>query len=158
MVRKGFPMTAELRLHLERVLPAAQGRVFALVSEPQLLAQWWGPNGFSVPSVEIDARVGGHYRIEMKPPDADAFFLSGEFREVEPQSCLAYTFRWEPPDLDDRETVVVLSLESFGESTLLTVDQGDFATEERRELHVQGWSESIDRLAELIANQDQSGA
>jgi hypothetical protein len=63
---------------------------------------------------------------------------------VEPGSCLAYTFRWEPPDPNDRETVVVLSLQPLDESTALTVDQGDFATEERRSLHVQGWS-GVDR-------------
>jgi uncharacterized protein YndB with AHSA1/START domain len=140
---------------MERVLPAPPGRVFVLNTQPQLLGQWWGPNGFSLPSVEVDARVGGRYRIEMQPPDGDAFFLSGEFREVEPGSRLAYTFRWEPPDPDDRETVVVLSLQPVGESTVLTVDQGDFATEERRALHVQGWSESIDRLEELIASQER---
>ena len=146
-----------LRLHLERVLLAPPGRVFALNTEPQLLARWWGPNGFSVPSVEVDARVGGRYRIEMQPSDGDAFFLSGEFREVEPGTRLAYTFRWEPPDPEDQETVVVLSLEAVDESTALTIDQGDFATDERRALHVQGWSESIDRLEELIATQDPSG-
>ena len=149
-------MAAELRLHLERVLPASPGRIFALNTEPQLLAQWWGPNGFSVPSIELDARVGGRYRIEMQPPDGDAFFLSGEYRAVEPGTRLAYTFRWEPADPDDRETVVVLSLQALGEEAALTVDQGDFATEERRDLHVQGWSESIDRLEDLIASPEQS--
>ena len=144
-----------LRLHLERVLAAPPARVFALNTEPQLLAQWWGPHGFSVPNVELDARVGGRYRIEMQPPDGDAFFLSGEYRTVEPGTRLAYTFRWEPADPDDRETVVVLSLQALGEATALTVDQGDFATEERRALHVQGWSESIDRLEELIASPEQ---
>jgi uncharacterized protein YndB with AHSA1/START domain len=141
---------------VERVLPAPPARVFALNTQPRLLAQWWGPNGFSVPSVEVDARVGGRYRIEMQPPDGDAFFLSGEYRTVEPGTRLEYTCRWEPPDPDDRETVVVLSLQALGDSTALTVDQGDFATEERRILHVQGWSESIDRLEELLASQEQA--
>jgi uncharacterized protein YndB with AHSA1/START domain len=145
-----------LRLHLERVLAAPPARVFALNTEPQLLAQWWGPNGFTIPDVEADVRVGGRYRIEMQPPDADAFFLSGEFREVEPGTRLAYTFRWEPPDPEDRETVVVLSFRALGESTALTVDQGDFATGRRLALHERGWSESIDRLEELIATQGQA--
>ena len=145
-----------LRLYLERVLPAPPGRVYALNTEPELLARWWGPNKFSVLSVEVDARVGGRYRIEMQPPEGDSFFLSGEYRTVEPGTRLAYTFRWESPDPDDRETVVVLSFEALDEeSTVLTIDQGDFATEARRSLHVQGWSESIDHLEELIARQGQ---
>jgi len=121
-------------------------------TEPELLARWWGPKGFSAPSVEVDARVGGHYRILMQPPDGAAFFLTGEFSEVDPGVRLAYTFRWEPPDADDRETMVQVTFGDLGESTALMVDQGDFATEERRALHEQGWSESIDRLEHLLAH------
>ena len=61
-------MAAELTLHLRRVLPAPPALVFRMHVEPDLLAQWWGPKGFSVPSVELDVRVGGSYRIAMRPP------------------------------------------------------------------------------------------
>lgn len=115
--------SGELTLHLERVLPAPRPFVFRMHCEPELLAQWWGPKGLSVPSVELDVRVGGGYRIAMQPPEGDRSFLSGEFREVDPATRLAYTFRWEDPDPDDRETVVVLSLRDLGEATELTVDQ-----------------------------------
>ena len=147
-------MTPELALHLDRVLPAPRELVFRMNAEPDLLAQWWGPKGFTAPSVELDVRVGGRYRIEMQPPDGDRFVLSGEFREVDHDSRLAYTFRWEPPDPDDRETVVVVSLQDRGGSTALAVDQEPFATEARRALHEQGWNESLDRLEELISRHD----
>jgi uncharacterized protein YndB with AHSA1/START domain len=150
-------MTPALRLHLERGLPAEARTVFAMNTEPELLAQWWGPEGFSVPAVEVDARVGGSYRIAMQPPAGHAFFLLGEYRAVEEPSRLAYTFRWDPPDPDDRETLVVLSFRDVDDATALTVDQGDFATEARRALHVQGWSESIDRLAALLTTQGSTG-
>jgi uncharacterized protein YndB with AHSA1/START domain len=150
-------MASELRLHLERDLPASVGEVFSMNTEPELLAQWWGPKGFSVPAVELDAQARGSYRITMQPPEGDAFFLSGEYRAVDEGSRLAYTFRWDPPDPDDRETVVVLSFQDRGESTALTIDHGDFATEERRALHVQGWSESIDRLEALLTSRGSSG-
>ena len=150
-------MEAEFVLHLERLLPAARGLVYRMHTEPKLLAQWWGPKGFSVSSIDISPRVGGEYRIEMQPPEGDAFFLSGEFRDVEPAARLAYTFRWEPPDPDDRETIVALSFHDQGESSSLTVDQGRFATVERRALHEQGWTESIDRLEELIKSRYPSG-
>jgi uncharacterized protein YndB with AHSA1/START domain len=103
-------MAAELTLHLERVLRAPRPLVFRMHAEPDLLAQWWGPKGFSAPSIELDVRVGRGYRIAMQPPDGDRFFLLGEFREVNPVTRLVYTFRWEPPDPDDRETVVAFSL------------------------------------------------
>jgi uncharacterized protein YndB with AHSA1/START domain len=146
------PASDELTLHLERVLPAARPLVFRAHAEPDLLAKWWGPAGFSASSIEADVRVGGGYRIAMQPPDGALFYLSGEFRAVDPPARLAYTFRWEDPDPDDRETVVTFSLVDRGESTELSVDQGVFATEARRALHVQGWTETLDRLQALISS------
>ena len=147
-------MAAKLALHLERVLPAPRERVFRMHADPDFLARWWGPKGFSAPSIEVDLSVGGSYRIAMQPPEGDRFFLTGEFREVDPGSRLVYTFRWEPPDPDDRETIVVVSLRDHGDSTALTIDQQPFATDARRALHEQGWNESLDRLEELISNHD----
>ena len=143
--------SAKLTLHIERVLPAPRSVVFTALTEPDELAKWWGPKGFTTPSAEVDLRVGGSYRIAMQPPSGDLFYLAGEFREVNPPTRLVYTFRWEDPDPDDRETVVTLSLVDLGESTQLIVDQGVFATEGRRALHEQGWTETLDRLQELIS-------
>jgi len=140
----------DLTLHLERILPAPRPLVFRAQTEPDLLAEWWGPAGFSAPSIELDLRVGGGYRIAMQPPDGDVFYLSGEFVEVDPPTRLAYTFRWEDPDPDDRETIVTFSLDDRGGSTQVSVDQGVFATEARRALHDQGWTESLDRLQRLV--------
>ena len=72
------------------------------------------------------------YRIEMQPPEGDAFYLTGEFREVDPPARLAYTFVWEDPDPDDVETVVELSFRDLGESTEVAFTQGPFKTEARR--------------------------
>ena len=74
----------------------------------------------------------------MQPPEGDLFHLSGELREVDPPARLAYTFRWDPPDPDDRETLVALSLEDRGGGTEVHLLQGEFATEERRALHEEG--------------------
>jgi uncharacterized protein YndB with AHSA1/START domain len=90
----------------------------------------------------------------MQPPDADAFVLFGEFREIDPHARLAYTFRYDPPDPDDRDTVVVLSLRDLGEATALTVEQGPFATQGRRALHERGWTDSLDRLEALLTSRD----
>lgn len=131
--------------------------MFGATTEPDELAKWWGPKGFTAPRVEIDLRVGGRYRITMQPPEGDLFHLSGEFREVDPPGRLAYTFRWEEPDRDDRKTVVTLSLADLGEATELIVDQGVFATEGRRSLHEQGWTETLDRLQELFSGRESAG-
>jgi uncharacterized protein YndB with AHSA1/START domain len=142
---------SELALHMTRVLPAPRPLVFRACTEPGELAKWWGPRGFTAPGIELELRVGGSYRIAMQPPDGDLFYLSGEFVEVDPPARLAYTFRWEDPDPNDRETLVTLSLGDLGESTELVFTQGAFATEGRRALHDQGWTDGLDRLHELLS-------
>jgi uncharacterized protein YndB with AHSA1/START domain len=136
-----------LSLELARLFPAPRERVFEFFANAALLAEWWGPSGFSIPSVDFVPRVGGTYRIEMQPPDGDAFELTGTFREVDIPSRLAFTFNWEPADLDDQETVVQLAFEATDDSTRVHLRQGPFKTEERRALHRDGWTESLDKLA-----------
>ena len=126
-------MTASrtLVLRLERTLPAPRATVYRALTDPWELRRWWGPQGFTAPSVELDARVGKAYRIAMQPPDGDRFHLSGEFRDVEPPARLAYTFNWTPAHPDDRETTVTLLLEDRGEETVIRLTHGEFATRER---------------------------
>ncbi len=140
-------------LELERVLPAPAPDIFAAFSDPNELEQWWGPEGFTIPSLEFQPRVGESYRIEMQPPEGDPFYLTGEFREVDPPDRLAYTFAWEDPDPDDVETVVVLSFRELGESAEVGLTQGPFKTEARRALHRDGWTDSFDKLERLISAQ-----
>src|SRR4051812_48299009 len=121
-----------LSLDMERVLPATPSLVFGCFSDPSRLARWWGPRGFDTPTLEFDLTVGASYRIEMQPPEGDAFHLTGEFREVDPPARLAYTFVWEDPDPDDVETLVELSFRDLGESTEIVLTQGPFKTEARR--------------------------
>jgi uncharacterized protein YndB with AHSA1/START domain len=147
----------EFALQLERVLSAPRLLVFRMQIEPDLFAQWFGPKRFSATSVDFDVHVGGGYRITLQPPDAESFLVFGEFREIEPPARLAYTFRYELPDPDDRDTVVVLSFGDLGETTSVTVEQGTFATEGRKALHEQGWNDSLDRLEELLGSRGWAG-
>jgi uncharacterized protein YndB with AHSA1/START domain len=140
-----------LTLEMKRVLPARRSIVFAAFSDPNELAKWWGPGGFSTPSLAFQARVGESYRIEMQPPQGDSFYLTGEFREVDPPARLAYTFVWEDPDPDDVDTVVDLSFRDLGQSTEVVLSQGPFKTEARRRLHRDGWTDSFDKLEHLMS-------
>ena len=137
-------------LELRRVFPAVRSVAFETFSDPSQLAKWWGPEGFSIPSLNFEPRVGERYRIEMQPPEGESFHLAGEFREVDAPTRLAFTFVWEPPDPDDVETLVDLSFRDLGESTEVALTQGAFKTEERRALHRDGWTESFDRLERLL--------
>jgi uncharacterized protein YndB with AHSA1/START domain len=145
-------MTASERLwlHMTRVLPAAREEVWRAMTDPGTVLEWFGPKGFSSPGVEFEPRVGESFRIAMQPPEGEVFHLEGEFREVEAPSRLSYTFVWDPPDPDDRETVVTLSLDERGQQTDVTFAQGEFATADRLELHREGWTDSFERLEELL--------
>lgn len=141
-----------LVLRLESTLEAPPEQVFRMLTEPAELARWWGPAGFTTPGVELDLREAKRYRFTMQPADGDAFHLSGEFLDVEPPARLVYTFRWDEPDPDDRETVVTLSLTPEGDGTRLSLTQGEFATEARLALHRDGWSEALAKLRELLVS------
>ena len=142
----------QLTLEMKRVLTAVPSVVFEAFCDSSELAKWWGPEGFTVSSLEFDPRVGETYRIEMQPPEGDPFYLTGELREVDPPARLAYTFVWEDPDPDDVETLAGLSFRDLGESTEVAVTQGPFKTEARRALHRDGWTDGFDKLEGLIAN------
>jgi uncharacterized protein YndB with AHSA1/START domain len=144
--------TGGLTLRLHRELPAPRPVVFSACVEPDDLAQWWGPRGFTTPEIELDLRVGGGYRFGMQPPEGELFHLSGEFLAIEPPARLVYTFRWEEPDPDDRETVVDLLFRDLGDATDLALVQSGFATEGRYALHDAGWTDGLDRLHELMSS------
>jgi uncharacterized protein YndB with AHSA1/START domain len=139
-----------LVLRLKHVVESPRERIFNLLTEPAELAKWWGPHGFTTPEVELDLSVGGRYRLTMQPPEGEAFHLSGEFIEIDAPTRLVYTFRWDEPDPDDRETVVVLSLAAVGDATEVSLTQGEFATDERLALHRSGWADSLEKLGKLV--------
>jgi uncharacterized protein YndB with AHSA1/START domain len=141
-----------LLLTLTWAVDAPREKVFRMLTEPIEMARWWGPRGFTLPETELDLRVAGRYRFSMQPPDGDLFHLSGEFLEIDPPSRLVYTFGWDEPTPDDRETVVTLSLTDLGDATEISLSQGLFATEERLSLHRNGWLESFEKLRTVIAS------
>jgi uncharacterized protein YndB with AHSA1/START domain len=109
-------------------------------------SDWWGPEGFTIPRVRFEPAVGEPYRIEMQPPAGDAFHLTGEFTAVDPPGLLAFSFRWEPPDPDDVDNVVELVFRAAGDGTEVALVQGPFKTDERRALHRDGWTDSLNKL------------
>jgi uncharacterized protein YndB with AHSA1/START domain len=145
-------------LRLDRSFPATREEVWRALTDAEALAEWWGPNGFTSPSVDFEPAVGGGYHVVMQPPEGEPFHLSGTFREVDPPSRLAYTFVWDPPDPDDRETTATLVLEDQREETKVLFTQAAFATEERRSLHEDGWTEGFERLEALLRSSRRAGS
>ncbi|MFT4470057.1 SRPBCC family protein [Arthrobacter sulfonylureivorans] len=139
-------------LELETMLDAPCEQVFRMLTEPAELAKWWGPEGFTMPEALLDLQPGGSYRLTMKPPDGEPFHLAGEYLVIDPPRRLVYTFRWEEPTPDDRETTVTLALDPREGRTWIALSHGEFATEERLGLHRAGWADSLGKLAQVIGS------
>ena len=81
-------------LVIKRHFKAPPERVFAAFTEKGLMQAWYGPEAMTVPHCEVDARVGGKYRVEMHSPAGSVHIVTGEFREIHPPERLVYTWGW----------------------------------------------------------------
>lgn len=142
--------SGDLVLELTRTMPAPREIVFAAFRDAAQLAEWWGPEGFTVPNTDWSTITGEAYRIAMQPPEGEAFFLHGVFRTVHPPERLVFTFAWDPPDPDDVETLADLSFTDQGATTDVSLWLGVFRTEARLEVHRHGWTDTFDRLERYL--------
>ena len=149
--RAEVTLPADDQILITREFDAPRRLVYRAWTTPELVGRWWSGRRGEMTLVEMDFRVGGAWRYVMNARDGHEVGFHGEYLEIVPPSRLAFTFRWEEPAPDDRQTVVSLSLTDLGGTTELVVDQGLFATDARLALHRSGWSESLDRLAEVLS-------
>src|SRR5687768_9113151 len=142
---------ANLTLNLSRVFDAPRDRVFRAWTDPRMLEQWWGPPGFSCPLAQVDLRPGGAYRLGMKPPEGETFYLAGVFREVQPPERLVYTWQWEDDSHDKSETLVTVEFKDLGPRTEVVLTHERFPDAGAVARHTDGWNGCFIRLAELLA-------
>lgn len=84
-------------VEVSRVFTAPIEKVWELWADPELVKQWWGPQGFTCPVAEVDLRVGGRILAVMRAPaewGGGDIYSTWTFTEVEPQRFLAYEFRF----------------------------------------------------------------
>ena len=72
---------------------------------------------------------------------------------MDPPVRLGFTFVWEEPDPDDLETRLTCRFATSANPRRSPLTQGPFKTEDRRALHRDGWTDSLDKLERLLANQ-----
>lgn len=129
------------------VINASAAKVFAALTEPEQLMQWWGDDAvYRSTSIEGDLRVGGTWRTTGTSADGEAFAVSGRYLIVEPPHLLEYTWNHEwgggpahPEtvvryELDERDGVTHLRLTHSG-----FVDPADKADHEAGWALVLGW-------------------
>ena len=139
------------QLLLEREFRAPREIVFEVWSEPKHLANWWGPNGFSMPSCEVDFRVGGKYRICMRSPEGEDHWVRGEYKVIDEPHRLVFTWLRENSDGSIWcDTLVEVNFESNGDSTHFRMHQSGFGSATHRDEHRGGWSECLNRLAAYV--------
>ena len=144
------PAHSDGSLQLKRTFAAPRARVFRAWTDPAELKKWWGPHGYTTPSAEVDLRVGGAYRLAMKPPEGTVFYLSGTYREVRPPERLVYTWNWEKHDMTMGETVVTVEFLDRGGSTEVVLTHEFFPNAARRDGHQKGWTACLERLEQAL--------
>jgi glutathione S-transferase len=140
-------------LVITRHFKASPAQVFAAFTEKALIQSWYGPESVTVPHCEVDARVGGKYRIEMHARSGAVHVVTGEFKEVKAPERLVYTWGWLNGAGRGPETLVTLTFTPKDGGTELTLEQSGFLQEETREHHREGWKSSWDALAAFLAGQ-----
>lgn len=81
-----FTLPADVpEFSLIRVFDAPRALLWTCWTEPGHVSRWWGPKPFTCPVSEIDARVGGTFRLVVRSPGGDDYAMSGIFREIVPQ-------------------------------------------------------------------------
>ena len=151
----GTKSSAERVLHFTRVFDAPRALVFKMWTDPTHMAQWWGPRGFTNPICELDARVGGKIRIDMRAPDGRVFPMSGTFREiVEPERLVFVAYPDDHAGNHLAESLTTVTFEDQGGKTKLTmharaVGLAPIAVQMLAGMDA-GWNGSLDKLAELV--------
>lgn len=141
---------------ITRVFAAPRALVWKAWTDPNMLAQWFGPRGFTSSVPQLDVRVGGALRIVMHGPDGNDYPMKGVFREVIAPERLVFTniaIDANGKHLLEGETTVTL-IEKDGRTTLTlnthAVGRVPIAPAMLAGMEA-GWTQSIDRLEELTA-------
>ncbi len=141
-------MAATVRLH--RVLRAAPERVYRAFLDADAMAKWLPPDGFTGKVHQMDARVGGAWRMSFTNfSSGHSHSFGGNYLELVPGERLRYTSRFDDPNLPgEMQTAVSLVKVSCG--TELDVVQEGIPEVIPAEACYLGWQQSLTLLARLV--------
>jgi uncharacterized protein YndB with AHSA1/START domain len=156
MIEAAKQTYGEGKVAITRVFNAPRALVWQVWTDPKMMAQWFGPRGFTSSVPQLDARAGGALRIVMHGPDGNDYPMKGVFIEVSPPERLVFTNIALDKDgnhLLEGETTMTLT-EQDGKTTMrLTshaVGRVPMATQMLAGMEA-GWTQSIDKLGEMLA-------
>lgn len=140
--------TNTVRFH--RVLRATPERVYRAFLDPDAMAKWLPPNGFTAKVYHMDAKVGGTYRMSFTNfTTGKSHAFGGKYLELLPNQRIRYTDVFEDPNLaGEMQTTVTLTPVSCG--TELNIVQEGIPSVIPAEMCYLGWQESLVLLAKLV--------
>ncbi len=136
-------------LTIVRRIKAPPSTLMAAWTRPELMVRWWGPDGGPVLTAESDPRVGGRFRVVFQTLDGETHDCRGEYREVERDRKLSFTWEW--VTMPERRSLVTIALRPIAEGTELTFTHSQFYDEAARDNHYAGWNTAFDKLEALVA-------
>ncbi len=140
--------TNTVRLH--RVLAAKPEKIYRAFTEPDAMARWLPPNGFTGKVREMDFRVGGAYRMSFTNfTTGTVVGFGGKYRELVPNERLRYTDVFDDPNLPG-EILVTVTLKKVSVGTELHIVQENLPDAIPLEACYLGWQESLLNLARLV--------
>jgi uncharacterized protein YndB with AHSA1/START domain len=140
--------TGTVRLH--RVLRAPPERVYRAFLDPDAMARWVPPYGFTGKVHEMDARVGGGYRMSFTNfGTGHSHAFGGKYLELTPPTKLRYTDAFDDPNLPG-EMVTTITLAKVSCGTELSIVQEGIPAVIPVEMCYLGWQESLAQLAKLV--------
>jgi uncharacterized protein YndB with AHSA1/START domain len=145
------PTRPRTMLQIERTFPVSRERVFEAWTDPELFARWFTPPGGSSWDAEIDLRVGGAWRVNMKPPLWPSGRAFGTYLEVVPPARLVYTLAWERLP-NGPQSLVSVEFDELDGATKVRLIQERLETRRGQWAHARGWRHSLERLREVVAN------
>lgn len=140
--------TSTVKFH--RVLTASPEKVYRAFIEPDALAQWLPPNGFTATVHELDAKVGGRYRMSFRNfTTGNSQSFGGDYVELVPGERIRYTDRFDDPNLPG-EMITTVTLKKVSCGTEVNIVQEGIPEVIPPEMCYLGWQESLLNLARLV--------
>jgi uncharacterized protein YndB with AHSA1/START domain len=137
----------EFAVALERIIRAPRSKVYRAFLDPDLLARWMGPDGFSVAVATVDERPGGEHRVEMLDAEGGHHTFDSTIHELVPDERIVLTFRFAPEAEDTLLTVTFSDAEGGGTELRLEHERITFTPPLDTQSVDTGWSQTLAKLA-----------
>ncbi len=131
-----------------RRIKAPPAKVWAAITQPDLMMQWWGPDAGPTLDVVADVRPGGRFSVVFRLMNGDEHNPTGLYVEVVPEKKLVFT--WDLPGA--APSLVTFRLEAMDGGAELTLTHERLPDEVARASHEQGWNGLLDKLPVFLGD------